>query len=252
LFHTRLDEIIQIAFENQGEHLMVMFLLFTTIAKAHPEIFTSNQIDFILNSIKTWSNSFNQKQFVYQMLLPIANAQPELFVVHQNEFLEQIKTEQNRDLFQCFQTYLIALTILHGETKVNEYLNLLIDLLKTTKNLSNDLSTQIFHTCQLIGLRNKQLLASKRNDFIAYESNTTCRMLIDIIDGNKLSEENQAAINRTMEEVTQIEQRIVRNERDIQHVTKVVKRQELNVSIFLRFIRIFSILTNLSCLSFFC
>lgn len=230
-FHARLNELIDEMFFNQGEHLPSMTILLTAIAKAHPEVFTAKQIDLILTSIKTFSNGSSEKRLVYQMLLPIANAQPQLFALYENDFLEQIKAEQNVDLFHCFQTYSIALTLLQGENKANEYLNILIHLLKTIKNLSNELSTQIFHTCQLIGLRNKQLLASKRNDFLPFESNTTCRMLIDLIDGNKMSEENQTAINRTMDEVTQIEQRIVRNEHDVQNLTKTVKRQELNVSI---------------------
>jgi hypothetical protein len=55
-------------------------------------------------------------------------------------------------------------------------------------------------------------------------------MLIDVIDGNKMSEENQAAINHTLDEIAQIEQRMVHTERDVQSIKKTVKRQELNVS----------------------
>jgi hypothetical protein len=61
-------------------------------------------------------------------------------------------------------------------------------------------------------------------------------MLIDFIDGNKMSEENQAIINRTIDEIAQIEQRVVYTERDVQNIKKSVKRQELNVCFFLSFI----------------
>jgi hypothetical protein len=140
-----------------------------------------------------------------------------------------ITEQQSIAAFNCFQQYLVASVILHGEQKADEYLTLLINLLKNIKNISSDLSTQIFHTCQLIGIRYKQVLANKRNDLIPFESNSTCRMLIDFIDGNKMSEENQAVINRTLDEITQIEQRVVHTERDVQNITKLVKRQELNV-----------------------
>jgi len=146
-----------------------------------------------------------------------------------------ISEKQNISIFICFQQYLVASVLLHGEQKADEYLTLLINLLKTIKNISSDLTTQIFHTCQLIGIRYKQVLASKRHDLIPFESNSTCRMLIDFIDGNKMSEENQAVINHTLHEITQIEQRVVHTERDVQNITKVVKRQELNVCIFISF-----------------
>jgi hypothetical protein len=57
-------------------------------------------------------------------------------------------------------------------------------------------------------------------------------MLIDIIDGTKMSEESQAAINHTLDEIAQIEKRVVHTERDVKNITKTVKRQELNVSFF--------------------
>jgi len=144
-----------------------------------------------------------------------------------------ITEQQSIAAFNCFQQYLVASVILHGEQKADEYLTLLINLLKNIQNISSDLSTQIFHTCQLIGIRYKQVLSNKRNDLIPFESNSTCRMLIDFIDGNKMSEENQAVINRTLDEITQIERRVVHTERDVQNITKLVKRQELNVCLFI-------------------
>jgi hypothetical protein len=210
---------------------MSLISLFGTIVKAHPELVTSTQIDYIFTSIKNHPNRLNEINNVFQYLGHIANAQPDLFDKYRNEFLRLITEQQTIQIFTCFQQYLVASTILHGEKAANENLNLLINLVKSIKNISPDLTTQIFYTCQLIGIRYKSILTTKRNEFIPFESNSTCRMLIDLIDGNKMSEENQEAINRTMDEITQIEQRVVHTERNVENITKLVKRQELNVSI---------------------
>jgi len=231
-FHARLDDLIHALFDNNGQHLLSLSSLFGTIVKTHPELITSTQIDYLFTSIKTHPNTSNEINYVFQIFGHIANAQPHLFDKHRDELLNLIIEKQNSDVFLCFQKYLVASTILYGEEKVDEYLNLLINLLKNIKNISSDLSTQIFHTCQLIGIRYKQILANKRNDLILFQSNSTCRMLIDLIDGNKMSEENQAAINYTLDEIAQIEKRVVHTERDVQNITKSVKRQELNVCFF--------------------
>jgi hypothetical protein len=196
---------------------------------------TSTQIDYIFASMKTHPNRFNENNYIFQYLGHIANAQPDLFDKYRDEFLRLITEQQSVQIFICFQQYLVASTILHGEKAADENLTLLIDLVKSIKNISPDLSTPIFHTCQLIGIRYKTILATKRNELLRFESNSTCQMLIDLIDGNKMSEENQAAINRTMDEMTQIEQRVVHTERNVENITKLVKRQELNVSIRLIF-----------------
>ena len=121
--------------------------------------------------------------------------------------------------------------MLNGEEAASANLTLLIDLIKNTKTLSSDLCTQIFQTCQAIGSRYKSALAEKREDLVSYESsNAMCRTLIDMIDGNKMSEEQQALLNRTVDEMTEIEARVVQTENNVDKVTKLVKRQELHVS----------------------
>jgi hypothetical protein len=53
------------------------------------------------------------------------------------------------------------------------------------------------------------------------------------IDGNKMSEESQAVINQTREEIMQMKKRVVQTGRDMEDVAKIVKREELNVSFVL-------------------
>ena len=157
-----------------------------------------------------------------------------MFDKHREDFLYFITEQKSLQAFTCFEQYLVASTIVHGEKVADEYLTLLINLIKPTQNISAQFTTQIFHTCQMIGIRHKQSLTNKRNDLIPYESNPTCRTLIDMIDGNKISEENQAAINHTLDEMAQIEKRVVHTEHDIQNIHKSVKRQELNVSFLIK------------------
>lgn len=232
LFHARLDDIIHVLFENNGEHLTSLISMFDNIAKNHPELITSTQIDYIFTSLKSYPNTFNQINYVFNVLGYIAAAQPNLFDKYQDEFIRLMVDEQKFEVYTCFQQYLVASTILHGENRANECLTLLLNLLKTIPKLSPNLSTQIFHTCQLIGLRHKQALANKREDFISFQSNSTCQMLIDLIDGNKMSEESQAMMKSTLDEVAQIEKRVVHTERDVKNITKSIKRQELNVCFY--------------------
>jgi hypothetical protein len=205
--------------------------IFGPVVKAHPELVTSEQIDYIFASIKTHPNTYNEVSYVFQCLSNIASAQPDLFDKYRSEFIRLMTEQPNIQIFSCFQQYLVASTILHGEKAADENLNLLINLVKSIKNISADLSSQIFYACQLIGIRYKTSLQAKRNELLPFESNPACRMLIDLIDGNKMSEESQAAINRTMDEIAQIEQRVVHTERNVENITKLVKRHELNVSI---------------------
>ena len=207
------------------------------ITKTHPEIITSTQIDYLFTSIKNYIDTIQTTSCIFRILAYIANAQPHLFDKHRDELLQYVIEQKRLEIFNCLQQYLVASTILNGEKTADESLTLLINLLKNTKNIPPEFTTQIFYTCQLIGIRYKQILANKRNEFIAYESNSTCRILIDFIDGNKLSEENQAAINQTLDEIAQIEKRVVHTEQDVKNITKTVKRQELNVSFFSRYLK---------------
>ncbi|CAF4671529.1 unnamed protein product [Rotaria sp. Silwood1] len=243
-FHARLDDLIHALFDCNGQYLTSLSILFGTIVKVHPEIITSKHIDYLFNSIKNHTSSFDQINSIFQTLGYVANAQSHLFDKYQNELLYYVIEKHSLAAFSCLQQYLIASTIIKGEKTADEYLNLLINLIKNTKNISNDLKSQIFYTCQLIGIKYKKILATKRNDLILFESNSSCQTLINFIDGNKLSEENQAAINRTLNEIEQIEKRVVHTERDVQNITKTIKHQELNITNLNQHINIFDTRIN--------
>ncbi|CAF1064963.1 unnamed protein product [Adineta steineri] len=229
-FHDRLDDLVHALFDDNGQHLVSIASILMVIIKTHPELITSSQVDYLFTSIKNHTDILNESSHIFLMLGHIANAQPHLLDKYRQDLVHFVTEQQKPQAFNCLQQYLVASTIINGEKTVDENLILLINLIKNSKNISTDLSSQIFHTCQLIGIRHKQILATKRNDLLPFESNSTCRMLIDIIDGNKMSEENQTAINHTLDEIAQIERRVVHTEQGVQNITKLVKRQELNIT----------------------
>lgn len=197
--------------------------------KENPEFITSAHVDYLFDSLKTSPGAAHSTVYLYQTLGYVADAQPRLFDRHRDALLHSITQQHNYHAYKCFHQYCVASVVLGGESTADEYLTLLIDLIKNNSSLPNDVKTQIFYTCQVIGTRYKQSLANKRNDFLPFESNPSCRVLIDIVDGNKLSEESQAMITRTLEDIAQVEKRVTHTEISVQNVTKLVKRQELNV-----------------------
>jgi hypothetical protein len=228
-YHERLNDIIHSLFADQGANLSSFSSLLECIVKEHPEFITSAHVDYLFESLKSSTDAAHSTSYLYQTLGYVANAQPRLFDQHRDDMLHPIIKQHNYNACKCFHQYCVASVILGGEITANEYLNLLIDLIKNNGSMPNDLKTQIFLICQVIGARHTQSLADKRDALLPFESNVACRMLIDIIDGNKLSEESQAAITRTLDDIAQIEQRVTHTEISVQNVTKLVKRQELHV-----------------------
>ncbi|CAF3498130.1 unnamed protein product [Rotaria socialis] len=229
-FHTRLNELIDGIFSSNQAYSISMSQLFSMIGKEHPELITVNQVDRIFASMKISSKKSNDFILLFEALGFVANTQPSLFHKHRAQLLHHVSEKQNISAFQCLQQYLVASTIVDEGKSANEHLTILINLLKGNPKMKSDTRTQIFHVCQLIGVMNKQALKSKRTDLMAFKSYSECRLLLDFIDGEKLTEENQEAINRTRQEIAQMEKLVIKTGKDVQNITKVVKRQELSVS----------------------
>ncbi|CAF1200313.1 unnamed protein product [Rotaria sp. Silwood1] len=229
-YHARLDEFINSMLSGDVSYIISLGNIFSIIAKEHPELITEDQVNNIFILLKDHTGTSLELYCIFQGLGFVANAQPHLFQKHYTALVRFIVDLQNVSAFTCLQQYFVASTIVNGEQQANESLTFLIDLLKRGSAITNDIRKQIFHTCQLIGVINKQALETKRTDLEAFNSFPECRALIDFIDGNKMSEENQAAINQTREEITQMEKRVVKTEKDVHNITNVVKRQELNVT----------------------
>ena len=99
---------------------------------------------------------------LFQTLVHVATAQPRLFDRHRDDLIHYITKEQNFQACQCFQQYCVASVILGDESTADEYLTLLIELIKNNSSMSTPVKSQIFYTCQVIGARHKQSLANKR------------------------------------------------------------------------------------------
>lgn len=235
-FHKRINDIFHCLFEDEGQNLMTFTSLIQPIADEHPEIITAEQIDYTFEMVKKFGDRYAGIDYLFRILAPIANTQPHLFDRHRKNLIQYSVSKQSFSGFQCLNSYAIAKVILGDETTADEYLTLFINLIKTSPSLSNDLKAYIFGICQTIGARYKQVLAKKREALMPYKSNPACRMLIDYIDGNQISKEQQAAMNRTLDELNQMEKRIVHTEKNVKDVQKTIQRQELNVRILFIFI----------------
>ncbi|CAF3843939.1 unnamed protein product [Rotaria sordida] len=230
-YHARLNDLINVIFDGDVSYISLLGHVFLVIVKEHPELITANQLDRLFTSIKDRTDAGYEMYSIFQGLGLVANAKPNLFHNYRSILLRFIVEQHNLSAFNCLQQYFVASTIINSEEIANEYLTILINLLKTDRGITNDIRIQIFHTCQLIGMINKKILQTKRKDLIEFQSYTECRTLIDFIDGNKMSEENQVIINQTRNELGQIEKRVVKTEKDVHNVKTIVKRQELNVRI---------------------
>ena len=204
--------------------------LISIVVKEHPELLTSSQVDLLFTLIKTRPSNSHDLYYLFQTLGHIATAQSHLFHKHRNQLLHCVVEQQQMTAFECLQQYFLASTIIGGETTANECLTILIDLLKPNKKMKHDIRKQIFHACELLGVIHKAALETKRTDLMAFRSETECRMLLDFIDGKKLSADNQESINQARKEIAQMEKQVIKTDKDVQNVSKVVKRQETKVS----------------------
>ncbi len=185
--------------------------------------------------IENGTSASHELHQIFQALSFVANAKPHLFDKYRDILLRFITEQPNISAFNCLQQYFVASTIVDGEQKADECVSIPIDLLKKGTGTINDIRGQIFYACQMIGVINIKVLETKRADLLAFNYYAECRRLIDFIDGNKLNEENQAAINQTRETIVQMEKRVIKTDINVKIVKKIVKKQEFNVSLIFHF-----------------
>ena len=230
-YHARMDDIIDALDSEDVNYASWMAQLLAVITQEHPELITSTRVDRLITIVGHRTVASHDLYSLFQALGHAVSAQPALFDAHRAALVRFVVDLQSSPAMKCLQQYFVASTIVRGQQAANEYLSMLVDLLKKEKRITNEIRTQIFHTCQLIGVIDKQALEAKRSDLIPFESYSECRMLIDIIDGNKLTEEYQTAMNQTRDQIVQMEKSVIRTEKKIDNVTGIVKRQELKVSL---------------------
>lgn len=232
MFHARLNDVINALFDEETEmgYKMSLAQTFFLIGKEHPEQITATQVDRLFARVEDGTCTTHELYQIFHGLSFVANAKPHLFDKHYPILIRFITEQQSAPAMTCLQQYLVASTIMDGEEKANESVLILMNLLKKDDGISNDIRELIFYGCQLIGVIHIKALAAKRDDLISLNSYPACRRLIDLIDGNKLNEENQAAINKTREMIAQIQKRVIKTDIKVENVTKMVKQQESNVS----------------------
>lgn len=200
------------------------------ISKEHPELITLTHLKHIFSSIDDLSTQ--NTGMLFQALNPVANSQPHLFDTYQTQLLDRVNEKQDLLAYICLQQYLIASAVINGEEKAKENLNILIDILKNPKT-SSQIQSYVLHGIQLIGVKYKDALNVRRNDLMEFQSNSTCQSILDYIDGQKMTEENQVAIKRAQDEIELVEQRVIRTEDNVQQISETIKEQEINVSLLI-------------------
>ncbi|CAF1200470.1 unnamed protein product [Rotaria sp. Silwood1] len=199
LLYSHFDDLLNILLIDDGQYLSHLCGLFSLIVRKYPEIVSLKHIDRIFSSIDTIPFN-NELCIVIQTLSCVANCHPYLFDAHREKFICLIIEKQNLLIFECFRNYIISSIIINNENKANEYLNMLIDILKNNK-CSNEIQQEIFFTCLLIGLRHKQLLINRRHDFTVLGSN----LIVNYIDNATISELDQVTIQRARLEIEKVE-----------------------------------------------
>ncbi len=226
-FNSRLDDVVNQLFIDNAQHLCSLGYILWIIAKEHPELIMARHLKHIFSSIDDISSQ--NSAILFQSLIPVANYQPHLFDIYHEQLLRRINEQQDILAYLCFQQYLIASTVIGGEKTAKKNVKILIDILKNA-GTSYQIQSYIFYGLQLIGIKYKNILDARRNDLMVFQTNPTGRSLLDYIDGHKMTEENQAAIQRAQDEMEQIEKRVIKTEQDVQQVTESVKKREINVS----------------------
>lgn len=203
--------------------------LFILISQEHPEIIQSKHVDQLFTSMKNKGKSAHEISFVFQGLASVATIQPQLFDKHRSQLMDFVTEYQDISALMCLKQYFISSTIVHGEVQAKEYLTILIQLLKDRRISKNETRSQIFHTCEMIGMIHREALETKRNDLLTFQSQPECRILINMIDGKKMNDEQQAVINQSREEIIRVRKRIGQTENNVQQMNTAVNQQSKEV-----------------------
>ena len=230
IYHKHFDQIISALDSDEIGFTCWMASVFALITQERPQSIQSHHVEQLFTSLRKRTGTSMDLYHFFEGLSHIANAQPDLFDPYRFTLIQCVIDWQNAFAMKCVQKYFVASTILHRKESGATHLTFLIDLLKNNSNLNQQIRSEIFHTCQLIGMIDKRALESKRTDLLEFQSFSECRGLIDYIDGNKLTEEMQKTIKQTQDEIAQMEKRVIKTEENLHIVTKTVK-EEMTIQI---------------------
>ncbi|CAF1642931.1 unnamed protein product, partial [Didymodactylos carnosus] len=176
-YHLRINDLVDLIFADNGQYLATVSYLLCIITKEHSEIINDQHVDKLFNRMKDGSE--NDISYLYIPLNYVAGTQPNLFLKHIDILIQMTKEKQNVPAFYCLSQFLTAQAI-YSEKQADESARIFTGLLDKS---TSDMRPTIFHCCQLIGIRYKQILKPYKHIFIKYEKESSCQILIDFIDG---------------------------------------------------------------------
>ena len=194
-------------FTDNGTNLSNFLYLFTSMVQQYPEMVSREHLQQIFAELEQIPFK-NYLESIVHSLNTVANYQPQLFDHYREKLIQFIVERQNLAVFECLRKYLIASMILHrSEQLAREYLNILLDLLQHPK-CSDDLRKGIIYTCLLIGLKYRQVVRDRREDFVKLQVD----IMVHYIDQKMIEKNEEILIKQGEEEIESIENKIKTHE----------------------------------------
>lgn len=201
-----------------------------TIVQENPDLINENHLEKLFKFLKQTSSLADCSTLVFLILTSVSDSQPKLFDKYQKELQFFAFEKQFAQAAKCLENYFVASSIIDGQKAANEYVTILINALKQEKRIHDEIRQMIFHTLQMIGLLYRELLQSRRNEFLPFKSYAECRILLDFIDQRKLNEPNKKQIQSTQNEIEEIQRRLQRTQANFDRMSRIVQNQDKNVN----------------------
>lgn len=236
-----MEEIFAAAIGNDGENLNNYGPILVMMIRDRAEAIEKDKVEKLIVLNSKFDKIEGNVLFLIEALCAIAECEPELFDKHRSKMLDDIVQEEKLNVYRVFHQYLIASSLSNGEQEADRSVKTLLEIIERPKTFSKDLLNSVFYTLQIIASQFKNIFAKRRSALLPFQSNEICQNLIHFIDGEKINEQNQTAINRTLEEIGFIDKRITETEVNVRNVTKSVGEQKNQVGIkffpvFIRFV----------------
>ena len=194
---------MQMLLADDGQNLTYFTYLLTSVIQKYPEMISIEHLQQIFSLVESIPfNSFLES--ILHSLGAVANHQPQLFDNSREKLIQLIIEQQSLVILDCLRKYLIASMIIHrSENQARESLKLLVGILQHPK-CSNDLRNGVVYTCLLIGLKYRQVLTDRRDDFVKFNSD----LIAHFIEQTTNDKNEELIIKQAGEEIESIERKI--------------------------------------------
>lgn len=200
------DDLFQASLLNNAENLFSFNNLITILIKMHPERIESKHVDLFFSQLTTIR--FDQTLvFLVQSFGSVTSLNPDLFVQHENQILIFLQQNQHSSLFEFFGKYLVASTIIHGEEKARQSIDLIVQFFNEIPSTQVEIRKQLMSICLQIGVKYRGILVERRNDWCRNDLS----LLVHFADDTIVSEIDQVEVTRALFEFQSIEQILMKN-----------------------------------------